>query len=260
MRLLAAFVFVASSTGCQAGQHVSSAERTAWPVAPTSLPRKADALALTDRRVLTGAGAVAFDPLRERLVWADASVLREIDLRTGKQSETGIGRPIADLAFAPDGDLWLLAGAAILWRGGVRVCTSEDEALDRVLGVDADGVTAASYSHSDGIGPVRHQVWIDDACRREHDSLAPLPASVGDTGNDRGEPARRPTLRPPAALPAALGWNIDGQRVNANGTTLTLPAPVVAVSPDGRWWVLEEGGRRTLWRVAETGREDRKAL
>jgi hypothetical protein len=259
MRLLAALAFAALPTGCHAGQAGSPAQHASWPAAPTALPREADALALAERRVLPGAGAVAFDPVHRRLAWADASVLRMIDLRTGVQSETDVGRPIADLAFAPDGDLWLLAGAAVLWRDGVRACASEDEAFDRVLGVDADGVTAASYSHSDGVGPVRHQVWIDDACRREHDSMAPLPAGVGDTGDDLGEPPRRPTLRAPAVLPETLGWTLEGARVDANGTSLTLPAPVVAVSPDGRWWVLEEDGQRTLWRVAETKDTDRRA-
>ncbi len=253
LRLLAALMFAALPAGCHAGEVASSAQRApVWPAALTALPRKAGALALVDRRVLAGAGAVAFDPVRERLVWADAAVLHALDLRTGMQSETTVDRPIADLAFSPDGDLWLLAGAAIRWHDGVRACASEDEALDRVLGVDAGGITAASYSHSDGVGPIRHQVWIDSACRREHDSTAPLPAGVTDASDDRGEPARRATLRAPTVLPEALGWNLEGARVSANGTTLTLPAPAVAVSPDGRWWVLEDGGQRTLWRVVET--------
>ena len=253
MHLLVAVAFGAMPAACQAGPSASPMPgASAWLAALKTLPQKAGALALTDRRVLVGAGAVAFDPVRERLVWADAAVLRTLGLRTGVQSETDVGQPIADLAFAPNGALWLLAGGAALHlRDGARVCASEDQRLDRVLGVDAAGMTAAGYSYSDGIGPIRHQVWVDRACRREHESTAPLPAGITDSGDDRGEAARRPTLRAPAVLPQTLGWTLEGARVRANGATLTLPAPAVAVSLDGRWWVLDEGGQRTLWRVAE---------
>ncbi|MEZ0472631.1 hypothetical protein [Luteimonas salinilitoris] len=224
----------------------------AWPFPPTTLPHADGRLALAEPQPLPGAVAVAFHPARPLLAWADGETLRTLDLDNGTSEATPVGHWIADLAFSPQGDLWLAADSAQRWRDGTAACRSEPYALDRLLGVDAAGVTAASYTHGDGIGPLRRQVWIDNDCRLEHETTAPLPAGVRNAGDDPGAAPWRETLRPVHALPEALPGRIDGDRIRLDdATAIALPGRPMAVSPDGRWWVLEHDGEPALWRLDE---------
>lgn len=259
--LLTAIMAALCIAGCRAGpvpapRPADAAQQSAdraWSSPPSALPHADGRLALAERRPLPGAVAAAFHPARPLLAWADGETLRMLDLDDGTAEATPVGQWIADLAFSPQGDLWLAADGAQRRRDGAVACRSEPYALDRLLGVDDAGVTAASYTHADGIGPLRHQVWIDNDCRLEHDTTAPLPAGVQNAADDPGDAPRRDTLRPVHALPAALPGRIDGDRIRLDdATTIGLPGHPMAVSPDGRWWVLEHEGGPALWRLDET--------
>lgn len=224
-----------------------------WSAPPALLPRNGDRLALDDRRPLIGAGAVAFDPTRRQVVWADGDKLHVFHLDNGRNDEIRIDAQVSDLGFAPGGDLWVIAGHATRWRDGKQQCRGTGADLDRLLGSDAAGVVAAGYSYSDGIGPIRHQTWIDNDCRLEHETTEPLPAGVQDSDADPGGKPWRDSLRSPRSLPARMPWDIRGDRVLADRQPpIVLPSKPVALSPDGRWWVFDEAGQRALWRLAET--------
>jgi len=252
-------LIVAFAPGCVAqdkptGVPATAAARSAnaWPVPPATLPRNQDALALTDRRVLTGAGAVAFHPTRPQLVWAQGQGLSVLDLDSDERSEIRVAAIVSDLGFAPDGNLWVIAGHATRWRDGAQACRSDGADLDRLLGTDAAGIVAAGYSHSDGIGPIRHQLWIDNACQLEQESTEPLPAGIRDAEADNGGKPWRDSLRSPRALPAQLPWKIQNARVLVDRQSpIVLPSSPIAVSADGRWWIFDEAGQRVLWRLAE---------
>lgn len=223
-----------------------------WSAPPRILPRDGDRLALTDRRWLIGAGPVAFHPSRPQLAWAGGETLYELVLDSGEQKETPIGGSVSDLGFSPSGDLWVLAGAAELWRGRAQVCRSADLHLDRLLGVDTAGITAANYWYSDGVGFLRRQLWIDTACRLEHRTDEPLSPNIQGADEDPGGNPRRASLRSPRQLPSGLPWTVQGVRVVVDGQTpIVLPSAPIAISPDGRWWVFEEAGRKVLWRLVE---------
>lgn len=185
------------------------------------------------RRELPGAGAVAFDPAAPRLAWAAGERVRVIDLDSGEEVEYAVGAWVDDLGFASDGSLWLLAGEAEHWRDGERLCRTQALDVERLLALDAQGAVVAGYSHSDGVGMLRRQVWLDPACAVTAESTRSLPAGVDDAESDPGEPLRRDSLQAPRTLPLAAGP--------------PLQARPVAASRDGRWWVFEEGGIRSLW-------------
>lgn len=188
------------------------------------------------RRGLPGAGAVAFDPAAPRLAWAAGERVYLIDLGSGEQVEYAVGAWVDDLGFASDGSLWLLAGQAEHWRDGERLCRTQALDVERLLALDAQGAVVAGYSHSDGIGMLRRQVWLDPACVVTAESTRPLPGGVGDAESDPGEPLRRGSLQAPRMLPQGAGPPPKAPQ-----------ARPVAASRDGRWWVFEEGGIRSLW-------------
>lgn len=160
-----------------------------------------------------------------------------LDLRDGSGSTHPVGAWVSDLGFAPDGALWVVAGGAQLWREGAVACRTDVE-LDRLLGVDAQGAVAAGYTHADGTGMLRHQVWLDGHCAISSEQTDPLPRSVTDAEADPGAPLRRASLRPPRMVEPASG-----------SAPLGLPdgARPIASSTDGRWWVIEDAAGRTLW-------------
>ncbi|WP_223619399.1 hypothetical protein [Lysobacter sp. ESA13C] len=188
-------------------------------------------------RLLAGAGAVAFHPSRPLLAWSDGKRWHVLDLHTGRVADFAGDSEIADLAYAPDGDLWLVGDHAERWRDGRLGCRSEAADLSRALGTAGDGLAAAGYGHSDGVGPLRHPVWIDLHCGLTRYPAEPLPAGVADASADHGGIAGKNT-RPPRALPRGF--------VAPAGTS----AQPIAASHDGRWWVGEDAGRLHLYRTA----------
>jgi hypothetical protein len=189
-------------------------------------------------RVLPGAGAVAFDPSHPRVAWAAGEEIRMLDLGLVSESRYPVGAWVTDVGFAPDGALWVVAGDAQLWRDGALVCRADVE-VDRLLGIDAQGAVAAGYTHADGTGMSRHQVWLDASCNVSSEQTDPVPSGVTDAEADLGAPLRRPSLRPPRMSVAA-----DGSSPPAD---LPKGARPIAASADGRWWVVEDAAGRALW-------------
>lgn len=212
---------------------------TAEAKAAEDMARQAPAATrLGNRRDLTGAGAVAFDPTAPRLAWAAGNEVRTLDLRSGGQGRVAVGVPVTDLGFAPDGSLWIVAGQAQRWRGGESACRAQDVEADRLLALDAQGAVVAGYTHSDGVGMLRRQVWLDNACTASAESVQPLPPGIADAEADPGEPLRRASLQSPrGALPPSSPHLPEG----------SAQARPVAASADGRWWVFEDPKGRTLW-------------
>ena len=213
-------------------------------------PRAVDTMPhLVDPRPLHGAGAVAFDPARERVVWAAGEELRVLALDGNNRADEGrarVGSAIADLGVAPDGALWVVADVPQLWRDGARVCRADGVEADRLLAVDGEGAVVTAYSHSDGVGALRRQVWLDAQCGVADERIAPLPDGVAGSASDPGAPLGRSTLRPLHQDTPALARQFSELRLPA-GAGVERP---VRVSDDGRWWVLEGAQGRTLWRRA----------
>ena len=189
-----------------------------------------------NRRDLPGAGAVAFDPTSPRLAWAAGNDVRILDLRSGEQHSLAVGATVDDLGFAPDGSLWVVADQPARWRAGAPACRARGVEADRLLALDAQGAVVAGYSHSDGVGTLRRQVWLDERCSIVDESIQPLPPDVQDAESDAGEPLRRASLRPPRRVPPSSPPPPDG-----------LQARPIAASADGRWWVFDHDGVRFLW-------------
>lgn len=179
---------------------------------------------------LTGAGAVAFDPSARTLAWASGASLRMRDLASGDERSLAIASEVTDLGFAPDGALWVVAGQPALWRDGKAVCRVQDFDADRLLAVDAEGAVVTSYTHSDGVGMVRHQFWVDAACRVTQSRTDPMPASVDNADADPGAPLVRASLAPPRQLPGSM----------------SRKGGLVAASSDGKWQVVETPAGRVL--------------
>ena len=181
---------------------------------------------------LPGAGAVAFDGANARIAWSSGSDVRIRELASGAVTPLAAGASVADLGYAPDGALWTVGGDVVRWQGGKPACSAQVDA-DRLLGVDAQGVVVAGYGHSDGAGMLRHQAWLDNACRVTHERTDPLPANISDAETDPGAPLQRDSLHAPR-MPAE--------------TAPALPAGTraIASTPDGRYWVIEVAGERRL--------------
>jgi len=208
--------------------------------APTGAAAPMPASELHDRRDLPGAGAVAFDPTGKRLVWASGEDVRVLELDSGAQAVRASGGWIDDLGFAPDGSLWVVGDKVQRWQGDALACSTPGVDADRLLAADAQGAVVAGYEHSDGEGMLRHQVWLDPDCHQSMESTQPLPKEVTNAEADPGAPLGRASLQPPRPrVDQALLRPLDG-----------MPgAKLVAVSADGRWWVVDAGGRRSLWRA-----------
>jgi hypothetical protein len=100
------------------------------------------------------------------------------------------------------------------------------------------------YTHSEGVGTLRRQVWIDAQCRVADERIDPVPDGITGSEADPGTPLGRPTLRPVRTPASELEARLPGMQLPA-GAGVT---GAVAVSEDGRWWVLEGAQGRTLWR------------
>lgn len=203
-------------------------------------PATAGAAAIADSQPLAGTGAVAFHPQRALLAWADGNRWHTLDLDSGRRSDHLADAAVADLGFAADGDLWLIADRAERWREGRRVCRSEAGDLSRWFGADADGAAVARYQHSDGVGPLRQQLWLGPDCRTVREDTRPLPARIREVGDDPGEPLRA------GAAPAAAGLAERLPAIGADGATARR---TLALSHDGRWRVVDENGQRILRRT-----------
>lgn len=185
-------------------------------------------------RALPGAGPVSFDPTGPRLAWAAGEQVHVLDFESRTEARHDAGAWISDLGFAPDGSLWVIAGHAQRWHAGAMACRAPGIDLDRLLAADAQGVVAAGYSQSDGVGTLRHQVWLDTQCRLDAETIDPLPAGIQDAEADPGAPLRRASLRASHPSPPPLPEAPAGARA-------------VAASADGRWWVVEDTAGRRLW-------------
>jgi len=200
---------------------------------------------LVDPRPLQGAGAVAFDPARPRLAWAAGEEVRLSDLdNDGEARRLAIGSWVGDVGFAPDGAIWVIADAPQLWRDGALACRAEGVEADRLFAIDDAGAVVAGYTHSDGVGILRRQVWLDAQCGIVDENLAPMPEGITDSESDPGAPFGRATLQPVHPAAADLAERLSGVHLPAGAGV----EQAVAVSPDGRWWVLEGAQGRTLWR------------
>ena len=217
-------------TGCT---HAAAARQSPSAQAPKA------AAVLEDRRALPGAGAVAFDPSGSRLAWAAGSEVRILDLGAGTTSALAAAGWIDDVGFAPDGSLWTVGERVQRWQDDTAACTTEGVDADRLLAVDAQGAVVAGYARSDGVGVLRHQVWLDAACRVTGDSTQPLPAGIADAESDPGAPLGRASLHAPRVSPPAASAAMAG-----------MPgAKAVVASADGRWLVVDVGGQRSLWKL-----------
>lgn len=233
---------------CGTSGDVDSATQAA--AAPTEVRRPT----LVDPRPLPGAGAVAFDPVEARLAWAAGEEVRLHRLAAVPDAAAGagdrrlpVGSRVSDLGFAPDGALWVVAGVPQLWRGGAPVCRATGVEADRLLAVDGEGAVVAAYRHSDGVGMLRRQVWLDARCAVAGERLDPLPPDMAGADEDPGAPLGRSSLRPPRQDAAALARQLSRLRLPAGAGV----EQAVRVSPDGGWWVLEGAQGRTLWRRAQ---------
>ena len=218
---------------------------------PVSLPTDAGAppprLALIDPHPLPGAGAVAFDPAQPQLAWAAGEEVRIARLGDGTDARRmPVGAWVSDLGFAPDAALWIVAGTPQLWRDGARACSADAVEADRLLAIDAQGAVVAGYTHSDGVGMLRRQVWLGPDCAVVEARLDPVPAGVNDAEADPGAPLGRASLRRVHEPAGALAQRMAGVQLQAGAGV----DRAVAVSDDGRWWVLEGAQGRTLWRIA----------
>lgn len=201
---------------------------------------------LVDPRPLHGAGAVAFDPAGPRLAWAAGHEVRRYALDDGsEQPRLAIGHPVVDLGYAPDGALWVIADVPQLWRDGVLQCRAEQVEAERLLAADAEGAVVTGYMHSDGVGMLRRQVWLDSRCGLVEESLAPVPAGVTDAAADPGAPLGRAGLRIAQPEPADLAARLQQVQLPAGAGV----ERAVQVSADGQWWVLDGAQGRTLWRL-----------
>ena len=224
-------VAVALAACVPAGERQAADPEAARGGAPT-----AQATLPGNRRNLPGAGAVAFDPTAPRLAWAAGNDVRILDLRSGEQRSLAVGTWVDDLGFAPDGSLWVIADQPVRWRAGAPACRARGVEADRLLALDAQGAVVAGYSHSDGVGMLRRQVWLDGRCDIVDESIRALPADVQDAESDAGEPLRRVSLRPPRRVPPSAPRPPGAPR-----------ARPIAASADGRWWVFDHDGVRFLW-------------
>lgn len=201
---------------------------------------------LVDPRPLHGAGAVAFDPAGRRLAWAAGHEVRRYALDDGsEQSRLAIGHQVVDLGYAPDGALWVVADVPQRWRDGVLQCRAAEVEAERLLAVDAEGAVVTAYLHSDGVGMLRRQIWLDPECGLVEERIGPVPAGVSDAGADPGAPLGRERLRIVRPEPTELAARLEQVQLPA-GTGMKQ---AVQVSADGQWWVLEGAQGRTLWRL-----------
>ncbi|MGJ4803857.1 hypothetical protein [Luteimonas sp. SDU82] len=224
----------------------TSDQATAQP-APAGQPADTAKAQLVDPRPLPGAGAVAFHPAQPWLAWAAGEAVRILPLDAAATGERrlDIASWVADLGFSPDGALWVIADVPQLWRDGEIVCRAQGVEADRLLAVDDAGAVVAAYSHSDGVGMLRRQVWLDAQCGVADERIAPLPAGVQDAEADPGAPLGRATLQPLHPDPADLAAGLASVRLPAGAGV----SGALRVSSDGRWWVLEGAQGRTLWRL-----------
>ena len=228
-----------ANTDMGAGDANAPARGTASADARAAMPD------LVDPRPLQGAGAVAFDPAHPRLAWAAGEEVRLFDLDDGDDARRlAIGNWVGDIGFAPDGALWVIAGAPQLWRDGALACRADGVEADRLFAIDDAGAVVAGYTHSDGVGMLRRQVWLDAQCGIVDENLAPMPEGITDSESDPGAPLGRATLQPVHSAAAELAERLSGVHLPAGAGV----EQAVAVSPDGRWWVLEGAQGRTLWR------------
>ena len=160
-----------------------------------------------------------------------------LELESGEQAVRAVGSWIDDLGFAPDGSLWVVGDKVQRWHGDAPACSTQEIDADRLLAVDAQGAVVAGYAHSDGQGMLRHQVWLDSSCHPTAESTSPLPKEIADAEADPGAPLGRASLHPPRSrMEEASLPNLAG-----------MPgAKPIAVSADGRWWVIDAGGRRSV--------------
>lgn len=225
------------------GERVGRASDGATAAGEASPPSRPG---LVDPRPLQGAGAVAFDPDRPQVAWAAGEEVRVSALGDGAEARhMPVGEWVGDVGFAPDGALWVVAGVPQLWRDGALACRADAVEADRLLAVDAQGVVVAGYTHSDGVGMLRRQVWLGPDCAVVGERLDPVPEGVGDSEADPGAPLGRATLRKVHAAADALAQRLSGMQLPA-GAGIDR---AIAISGDGRWWVLEGAQGRTLWRL-----------
>jgi len=235
---------LAACSGAQApaaGEARAAAPDGAAEAAPAPRPD------LVDPRPLQGAGAVAFDADSSRLAWAaENGGVRILDLeRLDGERRLGVEVEVGDVAFAPDGALWLIAaGEPQLWRDGALACRAQDVEADRLLAVDGEGVVVVRYAHGGGVGMIRHQAWLDPQCAQVDARVDPLPEGIEGSDADRGAPLGRDSLQPAHLPPAELDMRLAQVQLPAGAGV----EQAVAVSPDGRWWVLAGVQGRTLWR------------
>lgn len=232
-------VFLPACAGADGSGAQSPQQKAASVDADAERPEASNAPSIAaPLRMLPGAGAVAFDPSHPRVAWAAGEEIRMLDLAQGAESRHPVGAWVTDVGFAPDGALWVLAGDTQLWRKGAVACRADVE-LDRLLGIDAQGAVAAGYTHADGTGMLRHQVWLDGSCKVSSEQTDPVPAGVADAEADPGAPLQRASLRAPRMDVPANGA--------APPTDWPRGARPIAASADGRWWVIEDAAGRALW-------------
>lgn len=240
---LAACTGPGSASGTDDGSRAAPARADARPDAPGEGEARPG---LVDPRPLQGAGPVAFDAAGQWLAWgANGGVRLLAPGREDGERRIDVGGSVGDLAFAPDGALWLVVdGVPQLWRDGALACAADGVEADRLLAVDAQGVVVARYGHGDGVGTLRHQAWLDGACAQVQARTDPLPAGLEDSDADPGADFGRDTLRRVHAPAAALESELERVQLPAGAGI----RQAVAMSTDGRWWVLEGAQGRTLWR------------
>ena len=293
------------------------------PWGPALAAGASQGLDLTRVKTLV-AGPVSFDPSRQRFALAAGDTIRVTDTTGALLAPWSLGKGVQDLAFAPDGSLWVLSQEGLVRAvEGVETCRATGLEVEQILGVDAAGGALLGQVQGLETGVWGAVVSVRPTCEVKSEPLAqPAPTALAWRGAERwlGTTARTsagPTREGPPivlvgpapgrpTLPQLLRedeaaqrvedlvvtvstlavadsgtwelWSLDGSRAMAHGkaslasaeavpgsslaavgqdlvnledgtvTPDALPAPVVAISPDGALWVLGADEDRALWR------------
>lgn len=233
-----------------------------WGAPPSADP--GGALALT-RLAALPAGPVAFDPTRGRLVLAAGDQLRVLDGSGALLEKWSVGTGVQDLAFAPDGTLWvLLSGAVARVRDGVVQCRAEDLQADLLLGVDASGalnLTAITWLETGAWGEL---LSVDSACAVTRGELTrPAPSArvveggqvwTGTTAKVGPGPSRE---GPPTVIHDGQSWAVfaDDPETNQVDELVVGQDAVLAQADNGRWELWSKSGKRIAGAKAAAGAE-----
>ncbi|MFN7960280.1 MAG: hypothetical protein U0002_03335 [Thermoanaerobaculia bacterium] len=194
-------------------------------------------------RRLPGAGPVAFHPRESLLAWAEGERLSWLELPAGAERSLLLPAAVSDLRFDPNGRLWVAVGEdVVVFEGESEVSRFASAGASRFVGETRSGMVARAETYLDGFGPAERVLRFR------------LPAEVeAEPWQALSPPGER---GPPRLVLQARGWVAEGQELRSasDGRQLErLPAPAVAASSEGRFWLLGEPGALALWELRPPG-------